>query len=87
MLLYTVLLMLYDDRQGDVDAFILGEDPNVPRTPSPYIPGVMETVYPRPRNELGHHRPAVNLDNTRVEMAGRLEGVKALIKRAIELHP
>src|SRR5206468_3507544 len=51
MLLYNLLLMLHNDKQGDVDAFILNEDPGVPTTPNPNprSPGFMETVYTRLR--------------------------------------
>lgn len=88
MHVYHILLMLCSDRQADVDAFIVGEDPAVPRTPDPRMgPMVMETVYTRLRNELAHPRVGVNLDNTKTEMADRLGGLIALTKRAIELHP
>jgi hypothetical protein len=86
MLLYNLLLMLHNDSQGAVDAFIVREDPGVSRTPSPHN-GREETVYTRLRNELGHTRSGVNLDNTRSEMARRLDGLRALTKRAIESHP
>jgi len=85
--LYNILLMLSKDRQADVDAFILGEDPAVPQTQHPLKgPGAMETVYTRLRNELAHKRAGVNLQNTKAEMANRLGGLIALTKRAIELH-
>jgi hypothetical protein len=87
MLLHNLLLMLHNDSQGAVDAFIVREDPGVTRTPSPHIPGATETVYTRLRNELGHTRSGVNLDNTRSDMARTLDGPRALTKRAIELHP
>lgn len=90
MHLYHILLMLSNDRQGNVDAFILREDPAVPQTPDPRPhkgPVVMETVYTRLRNELAHKRAGVNLDNTKAEMVNRLGGLIALTKRAIELHP
>jgi hypothetical protein len=45
MLLYNLLLMLCNDLQDDVDAFIVSEDPAVPRTPSPRRACTMETVY------------------------------------------
>ncbi len=85
---YHILLMFFNDSQADVDAFVLGEDPTVPQTPDPR-PGQkrMETAYTRLRNELGHTRPGVNLDNTKTEMANRLGGLIGLTKRAIELHP
>ncbi len=90
MHLYHILLMLSNDSQANVDAFILGEDPAVPQTPGPRPrkgPPVMETVYTRLRNEFAHKRAGVNLDNTKAEMADRLGGLIALTKRAIELHP
>jgi len=88
MHLYHTLLMLFNDSQAAVDAFIRGEDPVVPQTQHPLKgPGVMETIYTRLRNELAHKRAGVNLHNTKTEMAERLGGLIALTKRAIELHP
>jgi hypothetical protein len=85
MILYQVLLILAGDRQEDVDKFIVSEEPSIPQTPSPHRQGAMETVYTRLRNELGHKRAAVNLDTTRAEMRARVDGLRALAKRAIEL--
>jgi hypothetical protein len=88
MHLYHILLMIYNDNQKDVDAFIISEDPAVPQSQHPLKkPGLTETVYTRLRNELAHKRAGVNLDNTKSEMASRLGGLIALTKRAIELHP
>jgi hypothetical protein len=88
MHLYHILLMIYNDKQKAVDAFIISEDPAVPQTQHPLKkPGLTETVYTRLRNELAHKRAGVNLDNTKSEMANRLGGLIALTKRAIELHP
>jgi hypothetical protein len=90
MHLYHILLMLFNDSQANVDAFILGKDPTVPQTPDPRPgkgPLAMETVYTRLRNEFAHKRTGVNLDNTKAEMANRLGGLIALTKQAIELHP
>jgi hypothetical protein len=89
MHLYNILLMLFDDKQGKVDEFIVAEEPTVPLTPDPRPKRSksMETVYTRLRNELGHKREGVNLDNTKSEMANRLGGLIELTKRAIELHP
>jgi hypothetical protein len=86
--LYHILLMIYNDKQGDVDSFIVSEDPAVPQTQAPLkSQGGMETVYTRLRNELAHKRAGVNLDNTKSEMATRLGGLIGLTKRAIELNP
>jgi hypothetical protein len=87
MHLYNILLMLYNDRQPAVDAFIKSQEPKVPNTPSPHKPGVKETVYTRLRNELGHKRAGVNLEDTKREMGHWLPGLIALTKRAIALHP
>lgn len=88
MHLYNILLMLYNDSQANVDAFIVSEEPAVPQTQHPLkASGVMETVYTRLRNEFGHKRAGANLDNTKTEMANRLGGLIARAKRAIELHP
>ncbi|MDE2058384.1 MAG: hypothetical protein KGL31_10835 [candidate division NC10 bacterium] len=84
MHLYNILLMLRKDQAG-VDAFIITKDPTVPQTPQPGKPKVTETVYTRLRNELGHHRAGVNLDNTKAEMATRLGGLMSLTAQAIQL--
>ncbi len=80
--------MIYNDKQTEVDSFIISEDPPVPQTQHPEKkPGAKETVYTRLRNEFAHKRAGVNLDNTKSEMANRLGGLIGLTKRAIELHP
>jgi hypothetical protein len=88
MHLYHIPLMIHKDRQWDVDAFIVKEDPTVPQTED-LREGRdrMETVYTRLRNEFGHRRSGVDLETTKSEMANRLSGLRALVKRAIELHP
>lgn len=88
MHLYQILLLLFNDDQTKIDAFILQEEPNVSQTQHPLKPsGAMETVYTRLRNEFGHVRPRVNIQNTKVEMARMLGGLTVLTKRAIELQP
>jgi len=84
MILYQILLMLVGEHQKDVDSFIAGEEPSVPQTPSPHNSAVMETVYTRLRNEVGHRRAGVNLDKTRSEMREQVAGLRNLAKRAIE---
>ena len=86
VILYQILLMLVGDRQRDVDTFIVGEEPSVPQTPSPHNSAVIETVYTRLRNELGHRRAGVNLDQTRSEMHERVAGLRNLVEKAIELR-
>jgi len=88
MILYNILLMLFDDSQPKVDAFIRGQDPNVPLTPDPRPnhQSRLETVYTRLRNELGHKRSGVSLDRTKEEMTKRANDLANLTKHAIELH-
>lgn len=88
MHLYHILLMLYNDKQADVDAFILSDNASVPQTQHPLkAPGVMETIYTRLRNEFAHRRAGVSLENTKAEMTHRLGDLITLTKKAIELRP
>jgi hypothetical protein len=88
MHLYNLLLMLHNDSQGDVDSFIIGEDPAVPQTQHPKKKsGVKETIYTRLRDEFAHYRPGVSIVTTKEEMAGRLGRLRELTKKAIELQP
>jgi hypothetical protein len=89
MHLYNALLMLCNkglarELQENVDKFILVKEPAVQQTPHPLFRGVMETVYTRLRNEFGHARAGVNLDDTKAQMTKHLGGLIALTKRAIE---
>lgn len=84
--LYQILMVLFSDRQCDINAFIVSEEPAVPQTQHPKKPlGTMETVYSRLRNEFSHDRLRVNLGDTKKEMAARLSGLISITKRAIEL--
>lgn len=86
--LYNILLMIYNDKQTEVDSFITSEDPTVPQTQHPERKaGPKETVYTRLRNEFAHKRAGVNLENTKSEMANRLGRLIGFTKQAIELHP
>ncbi len=87
MQLYHLLNMLHNDKQAQVDAFIVCEEPGVAQTPSPIKAGVMETLYTRLRNELAHKRAGVNLADTKAQMANYAPALARLTKRAIELHP
>ena len=80
--LYQIILMLCGDEQRDVDAWIKGQDAAVPQTPTG-LRGRRETVYTRLRNEFGHKRDGVNLDDTKKEMASRLGGLRELARLAI----
>ena len=92
MHLYNILLMLFDDEQAGVEEFIFEQEPGVQWKHRPEVkrpkrrkPLKKETVYTRLRNELGHKRPDVNLDDTKAEMTKCLSELRALTKRAIEL--
>jgi hypothetical protein len=97
MHLYHILLMLNNDDQADIDAFIKHQEPGVRETPQPPIKRkrqrktrqdvVMETVYTRLRNEFGHKRACVDLERTKSEMEEQLPRLIALTKQAIEQHP
>jgi hypothetical protein len=88
MHLYHILLMIYNDKQAAVDAFILSADAAVPQTQHPLrTPGVMETVYTRLRNGFAHKRGGVDLKQTKTEMTDRLGDLRTLTRQAIELHP
>ena len=87
MHLYNILLMFFDDErpgaQERLDGFIREQKPAVPMTPNPRT-NRPETVYTRLRNEFGHHRQGVNLDDTKAEMGKRLGEVIALSKQVIQ---
>ena len=88
MHLYHIFLMIRGDDQKLVETFIISEDPAVPQTKDPREwKDQMETVYTRLRNEFAHRRAGVNLETTKSEMAERIGGLRALVKRAIELDP
>jgi hypothetical protein len=91
MHLYHILLMLcnqqyQEEKQKRVEDFIKNQDPNVQQKPDPRDPKVMETVYTRLRNKLGHKRAGVNLEDTKREMGHWLPGLIALTQRAIISH-
>jgi hypothetical protein len=89
MHLYNILLMLFGDNQTDVDKFILQQNPNVRMTPHPdqqRFKNRVETVHTRLRNEFGHPRQGVNLEDTKAEIKRQLGEMIALTKRAIESH-
>lgn len=83
--LYQIILMLCGDAQRKVDEWIKAQVPTVPETPHPRE-ARMETVYSRFRNEFGHDR-AVDLDNTKREMASHLGGLRELARQTIQLLP
>jgi hypothetical protein len=84
--LYHILMMLMNDKQGEIDKFIQSEQPTIPHAPRPDKPHINETVYTRLRNEFAHNRPGVNLDQTKREMADRTGGLVVVTRRAIERY-
>jgi hypothetical protein len=83
--LYHLLLMLHDDRQSNVDEFIVDQDPSVPRTQHPKKKaGEMETIYSRLRNEFAHPERGVDIEKTKSEMGACLGKLLTLTRQAIE---
>ena len=85
MALYSIVLTLCNDRQEEVDRFVLETQPNVP-TNSPYKPrksGTQETLYTRLRNQVGHVRPETTIEATRSEMQENLNGLVEITKKLI----
>ncbi|MBI1913493.1 MAG: hypothetical protein HYS12_01875 [Planctomycetes bacterium] len=93
MHLYNILLMLFKNDQEEADLFIGREEPGARWTPYPRErprrkkskTNWQETTYTRLRNELGHQRENVNLDDTKKEMADHLGGRREVTKKAILL--
>ena len=83
---YLIILMLCEDDQQEVDKWIKANVPTVSETPTG-IKKRMETVYTRLRNEFGHKRPEVDLDETKKEMASHLGGLRELARIAIQSKP
>jgi hypothetical protein len=99
MHLYNILLMLFDDEQAEIERFIFTQEPGVQWKYRPELPRekerrlkgqpvkpVKETVYTRLRNEFGHKREDVNLDDTKAEMTKCLSALRTLTKQAVELR-
>ena len=84
MILYNIVLTLYNDSQKDVDAFIEKNEPGVTRTPSPKITGYLETTYTKLRNEIAHKRASVDLRSTSTEVKAVLPRLIQHIGKAIE---
>ncbi|WP_016949454.1 hypothetical protein [Anabaena sp. PCC 7108] len=92
MALYSVLLMLCNDDQIEVDNFVLSFEPNVSRNPrykpkpkknpkNSTIPD--ETLYTRLRNEVGHVRPGTKIEQTHKEMENNLNRLILIVKELI----
>lgn len=89
MHLYNLLLMLFDDEQADVDAFILKKKPLTPYDPTKPSknankPNTHETLFTRLRNEFAHVRKGANMADTKEGMARNWWALKEIVKFAIE---
>jgi len=90
MSLYRILSLLCPNAQGKevqkcVDDFIEQQTKEKRHFKRPDKTSVLETVYTRLRNEVGHARPGVDLAHTRREMDGRVYELAAVVKKAIEI--
>lgn len=83
LFLYNILLQIHDDSQKNVDNFIRTENPQVQQSPRPDEPSIIETIFTRLRNEVGHARPNVIPANTRKEISENVAQLQSLVKKAI----
>ncbi len=85
MALYNIVLTLCNDRQEDVDRFVLEIQPDIPAHP-PYKSrksGIHETLYTRLRNQIAHVRPGSTIESTGREMEQILGGLIEVTKKRI----
>lgn len=83
MFLYNILLQLNSDKQQQVDAFVRSEMPSVPQSPRPDHPNIIETVYTRLRNEVGHRRSGTTPEQTHKEIQDNVAAFQELVRTAI----
>jgi hypothetical protein len=85
MALYNIVLTLCNDRQEDVDGFVLAKHPNVPVRPphKPRKSGIPETLYTQLRNQIAHTRPGTTIESTGKEMERVLSGLVEVTKKKI----
>lgn len=86
--LYSILLMLNNDDQDGVDAFIMAEYPAVPKVPSvaSWKSVEDETIYTCLRNSVIQYRKVVNNESFIKEIENHLPRLIELTKKAIELN-
>jgi hypothetical protein len=80
MFLYSILLQLHGDFQPQVDNFIRQETPTVSLSPRPDKPWIIETVYTRLRNQVGHIRAGIPPEQTRTEIEDNVAALQKLVK-------
>ncbi len=83
MFFYNILLQLHNDSQKQIDDFIRKEMPNIPQSPRPDKPRLIETIYTRLRNEVGHTRTGATSEQTSKEIKENVMGLQTLVKAAI----
>lgn len=82
--IYNIVLLLCDDKQKEVDKFVLSVQPKVPKTQRPdKQTKFLESVYTKLRNQVGHVRKNTTIDGTKNEMAIHLEGLIEVAKELI----
>jgi len=85
LFLYNLMLLLNGDKQRDVDVQILFINNNTPVTPDPRNPKIMETIYTRLRNEVGHRRSNVDPTKTTKEIQQNISVFQNIVKAALYL--
>lgn len=93
--LYHLLLLVFDDNQAEVDAFIGPQEPGIATSPRPRINKPKprsgrvsgETRYTRLRNEFAHRRIGVDMSATKAEMEQLWTNLRDLVKVAIGQSP
>ncbi|MFI0414250.1 MAG: hypothetical protein ACH255_08920 [Candidatus Thiodiazotropha sp.] len=84
MFLYNLLLLLHNDKQARVDAYILNVEPNTPVFPSPIKDNVNETIYTKLRNEVAHTRLNASASATVKEIQSKVNALQIITKKCIE---
>jgi hypothetical protein len=97
MILYYIILSICNDRQKEVDKFILKCEPNVPtfkrykpqnnhyRNQQIYnnVKEIPETIYTRLRNQVAHTSSSNTIEQTRNEIQKRLKGLIEITHKLI----
>lgn len=84
LFLYSVLLILYGDRQANVDSYIRRVEPTIQENSSPHNPNARETILTRLRNEVAHSRQGATGDKIVEEMNLIMPTMVRVVKVAIE---
>ena len=83
MFLYNILLLLYNDSQKDLDAYVRRCNPNIQQSPRPDKIHIIETIYTRLRNEVAHCRSSVLPEHTSKEIADNIISFQEIVKAAV----